>query len=50
MAEMGHEDQFRPRRVSDRCGFGERTFPETRGNDEVAPKDPMGVWLATGAL
>jgi hypothetical protein len=37
MTQMGQEDQLPPRRASDRCGFGERTFPETRGNDEVAP-------------
>ena len=30
-------EQFRPRRASDRFGFSERTFPEERGNDEVAP-------------
>jgi hypothetical protein len=37
MPGKGQEDQLPPRRASDRCSFGERTFPETRGNDEVAP-------------
>jgi hypothetical protein len=35
---LGQEDHFRPRRASDRFGFSERTFPEERGNDEVAPR------------
>jgi hypothetical protein len=32
------------------CEFGRRTLAEPRGYDGVAPKDPMGVWLATGTL
>jgi hypothetical protein len=37
MAQMGHEDQFRPSRLNGRYRLGEATFARASGNDEVAP-------------
>jgi hypothetical protein len=33
----GHHERLPPPRLSGRCGFGEGTFAETRGNEEDAP-------------
>jgi len=51
MAGLGQEDRFPPRRARDRFGFSERTFPETRGNDEVAPLAAIDViWRSRHAV
>jgi hypothetical protein len=47
---MGHEYQFPPPRLNARCVIGEETFAGRHGSRRVAPKDPMGVRIATGAL
>ena len=47
---LGHEDQFRPPSLNGGCRLGKATFAGMGGKEEDAPKDPMGVWLATGAL
>src|SRR6516162_3461159 len=38
MTQMGHEDQFPPPSLRDRCGFREGTFGGTRANERDAPK------------
>jgi hypothetical protein len=38
MAEKGINQRLPPPKLSGRCGFGERTIAETRGNGEDAPK------------
>jgi len=39
MAEMGHEDQFRPPSLSGGCRLGKATFAGTGGKEEDAPMD-----------
>jgi len=34
---MGHKERLPPSRLSGRCGFGQRTFAGTSGNDKGAP-------------
>jgi hypothetical protein len=43
MTEKGHQQRLPPPRLSGRCGFGEGTFAETRGNGEDAPKAVLAV-------
>ena len=50
MAVKGHEDQFPPASLNGRYRLVKATFVGIGGKEEDAPKDPMGVWLATGAL
>jgi len=47
---MGREGRFPPPRLSVRHRFSEATFAGMGGKEEDAPKDPMGVRIATGAL
>jgi len=47
---MGQEDRFAPASASGRCRFDQRTVAGASGDDADAPKDPMGVRIATGAL
>ena len=35
--EWGHKERLPPSRLSGRCGFGQRTFAATSGNDKGAP-------------
>jgi hypothetical protein len=46
----GHEERFPPTRLSAGCGFRKETIVGMRRNGRDAPKDPMGVWLATCAF
>jgi hypothetical protein len=39
-----------PSRLSDRCQINYPTSDDAAATDGNAPKDPMGVWLATVAL
>jgi hypothetical protein len=50
MAALGHEDQFTPLGLIGRYRSAKATFAGTHGNGRDAPKDPMGVRIATGAL
>jgi hypothetical protein len=53
-AGLGHEHQFSLPRLSGCCGFGQRTFPGTRGNGEVAPMNEpacgRGAGVAVGVI
>jgi hypothetical protein len=49
MAEKGHEGQFPPPSLNDRCRLGEATFAGM-GDDELnAPKAPLAVMLVPRA-
>ena len=39
-----------PLKLNDSCPFSYPTLANTHGNEKDAPKDPMGVRIATGAL
>ena len=41
MSQKGHEDQFPPPTLSDRCRFGQATFAKTRGMGEMRRKQPF---------
>jgi hypothetical protein len=50
LAAEGHEDQFTPLGLIGRYHRSAKaTFAGTHGNGRDAPKDPMGIWLATYA-
>jgi len=45
MAEMGHEERFRPPSLSGHCRLGEATFADTRGKGETRRKRPRSCRL-----
>jgi hypothetical protein len=40
---LGHEDQFTPLTLSDRCSFGQATFAKMLGNGRNAPRAVVGL-------
>jgi hypothetical protein len=51
---VGHEDQFPPPSLNDRCRLGERTFAGMGGKEEHAPETVVRLisraWLKTTQL